>query len=370
MDSEDIKDLTVNEFCKKCGWKRRGDYYDLVESICRAYDLDQDAFVKSDDSQLDYIKDDHAHRFKKEWNDLAYVLFSMYTENPYKNLNSTENSATTEDVLTYYKKYIKKIDELSDFHRKNVQLSNEYQATLLEITHLGLAQKKFQLLFTMAEKFPIELRSALWIDLIKLIDKLAVSYNYYNLLVKKNIECEKVPYNKQLVGDLECGSLDQLLAKMLKNEMDHDVLLDRESLINEYNEAVNELDEIFMANDPPEFQQLVNKFFEENNIEAKLQEAGNPLAEMTIERIKRSATTVKAPTIDEIVQEAIISNNNNGKPLDEDKLRLAGELVKAQMEEGQENEKNKKLAEDALKTISFSVNKREKLKRVSKGKKK
>lgn len=367
------KDLTLIEFCDKIGWKRKEKrYYELVDSVCECYGLDLDVFKMSDESQRDYIKEDHKFRFKKEWNDLAAVLFSMYDKNPYnKKANSNENSASIDQIIKYYEDCIQLVEtKLPDFHRKYIQLHNVYQATLMEITHLGMVQEKLQLLFSVLGKIPVELRSILWIELIKTIDNLTVEAYHTLFVEKEKLELNKGPYNKQLYGDLKHNSIDYLVAEMLDNEMSQDHLDDRQNLIDNYNKARKQLDDYFEEQDPPEVRNAVNKFAEENNIDEIILNTRKMLEEKEIARIKKHATKVMTPNIDEIVELKLQKErelNLFGKKSNADKWRIAGEQVKVAIEE---NKENKATAEIVLRNVNYSINKRVKLKREEKRKRK
>lgn len=258
------KDLTIKEFIKMLGWSEKK-FYNNIELMCdkNVYDIDIGSFKKAGKTKEDYIGDENTYSFRKEWNDLALLLFRMYSDNPYFRANSNARKVSIDSVIEYNTKFLKAIHEdLNTYNSLEIQLHPVYTYTIIETYAMKKVKEKIELFLYSISKMPVEARAETMLELNDKLDDIIInSYISYSN-IKENIEHDKGQlFINQLYGELENISLDKFVAQVLKKEMDNEFRNERKQLNNKAQKMRNNIDDFFMENEPKELVERVNEFW-------------------------------------------------------------------------------------------------------------
>jgi hypothetical protein len=317
-------DLDFKEFIKLLGWSKNK-FFDNIEKICSkdVYDIEIDKFRKAGTTKVDYEKDDKNFCFKEQWQDLAYVLFTLFVENPFYRKNSTAESIRLEDIVKYNIDSLKMVEqELPDYHRRQIQLHPVYAATLIETKAMKRVSEKIQFLLATISKIPIETRTEIWVNFDKIINYQLIQSYLSTIHAKDKIEEEKGElFKNQLFGEYEHISLDKYLAQVLKKEMDVEFVKERDSIGELYVESQNDLDKMYMdiCEDTPDEVYAINKMYEELELDKLIQKTQEGMIENLIkERLTEAANMIEnstsvESTIDEIIRDLEKSDGKHNK---------------------------------------------------------
>lgn len=355
------KDLNINEFLQLLHWERKK-FYKNIDNICseEVYDIDKGQFKKAGTTKDDYKKGENTYCFKKEWVDLAYVLFSMYDKNPYYRSNVDVESVSINDIIDYYNECINLIEnKLPPFQRREVQLNPVYSATLEEISHLNIIKDKFQLLFTVASKLPVESRVSFWKEIELSIDQLAIMTYYKKMEYSDKLNNEKgAIFRDQLYGEFVNKSIDNLIAQTLKNYMNKRFQQDRKDIMDFSQHLLEVAGKFAELLDTPETINAVNNEWKQKNGQKIVEEMQDKMFDQEIKEIQGRAKSVVETDIDSAVNALITCYKNfpSGISKEQEKLlKIAGDMVKEDIES---NRQYKNTAESILKGISFDINNR------------
>lgn len=291
------RDLNLEEFLSEIGWSK-SKFYENIKNICseEVYNIEIGKFKKAGRDKEDYTTDERHFCFRKEWYEIAYVLFSLYTDNPFYRKNSNSESVTFKEILEYHKNSLMIVEEeLPDYYRKQTMLHPVYLSTLTEIKMMENISNKLSMLLTLGSKMPIEIRTNMWKTLNCVIDVTLIDSYMYGLNLKEALDIEKGDlYKNQLFGEVEHISLDKFIAHTLKQEMDEDFVKEREELNKKYAEAQDLLDDIYIkeSGDSEEYVKMVKEKFIELNMQEKLDEAQEYIDKMTIDNCRMKAIEI------------------------------------------------------------------------------
>lgn len=358
------KDLNLKEFLEEIGWSK-SKFYDNIYRICskEAYDIEIGKFKKAGRDKEDYTTDDRHFCFKKEWYEIAYVLFSLYADNPFFRKNSNSESVTFKEILEYYKNSVMIVEEeLPDYYRKQTMLHPVYLSTLTEIKMMENISNKLSMLLTLGSKMPIEIRTNMWKTLNNVIDITLIDSYIYGLNLKEALDVEKGDlYRNQLFGEVEHTSLDKFIAHTLKQEMDEDFVKEREELNKKYAEEQEMLDKLYIkvSGDSEEFVKMVKEKFIELNLQEKLEEAQEVKEKMIIDNYRKKAIetgefdTSIENSIDKIIKEL----EKKGDPSNKETIEKL-EKVKAIVTKDLEDYKVNSATEKFLSELNYKIMKR------------
>ncbi|MBV4429542.1 hypothetical protein [Clostridium tyrobutyricum] len=261
------EDMNFKDFIKSLGWSKNK-FYDNIKRMCskEVYDIDINNFRKAGKAKLDYKKDDRNFCFKKEWKDIAYVLFTMFSENPFYRKNSTAESVNLNDIIEYNKKCLKVVaDKLPKNFRRETQIHPVYTSTIMETGIIENISTKIKLMFDCISKLPIEKRVEMWLNLDNQINEVIIYYYLSSYIDKKDMDNSKgEEFKNQLFGEYENISLDKYMAQVLKNEMNSDFVKERDAIIKKEEDYWKALDNFAMSFDSPEEIKAVNESWEKN----------------------------------------------------------------------------------------------------------
>ncbi|WP_297426067.1 hypothetical protein [Clostridium sp.] len=317
-------DMGFKEFIELLGWSKNK-FFENIKRICskEVYDIDIGKFRKSGETKLDYEKDDKNFCFKDGWKDLTYVLFTMFTDNPFYRKSTKANNVTLESIIKYNTDSLKMIEqELPNYQRRQIQLHPVYEATLIETKAMKNVSEKIQLLLATISKFPIETRTELWVNFDKLINYQLIQSYLSTIEAKEQFGKEKGElFKNQLFGEYEHISLDKYLAEVLKREMDDEFIKERDSIGKMYSEAQQDLDNIYMSvcEDTPEQIEVINNMYDDLGLDKLLDNfEGWKTDQFIKERLTEAANMIENNTsvdntIDEIINELKKSNEEHSK---------------------------------------------------------
>ena len=306
--------MNFKEFIELLGWSKNK-FFDNIEKICskEVYNIDIGRFRKSGATKEDYEKDDKNFWFKEQWKDIAYVLFTMFVDNPFYRKNSTADSISLENIIKYNIDCLKLVEQqLPDYHRRQIQLHPVYAATLIETKAMKKVSEKIQLLLSSLSKMPVEARTEIWVNFDKLINHQLIQSYLSAICAKEKIEEDKGElFKNQLFGEYEHISLDKYLAQVLKKEMDIEFIKERDTIGELYVEAQKDLDKMYMdiCEDTSEEIEAINRMYEESGIEELLMKTREIMIENLIkERLTKASKMIEDSTsvdstIDEIIKD-------------------------------------------------------------------
>lgn len=353
------KDLTLKEFIKLLGWSERK-FYDNIELMCQkdTYDIDIGAFKKAGKTKEEYIKDENSYDFKKEWNDIALLLFKMYSENPYFRGNRNARKVSIDSVIEYNTKFLKNIrNDLNTYNSLEVQLHPVYTYTVVETYAMRKIKEKIELFLYSISKMPIEARAETMLEFNRKIDEIIInSYVNYGE-IKEEIEDEKeVLFKKQLYGELENISLDKYIAQVLKREMSAEFRKERDELNKKAQEIRDSIDNFVMSLDSKEEIEAVNKFWEQYGDDDVLKLLKEKILKKQIEEnIKIAKIKVEnSSNIEKKIDELIVNENKNKTLKTKKRLKRLNELKNMICQDSNKTD-FEKIAENLLQEINFSV---------------
>ena len=355
-------DMSFKEFIELLGWSKNK-FFENIERICseEVYDIDIDKFRKAGEKKEDYSKDERNFCFKNQWKDIAYVLFSMFVENPFYRKNSTASSVALEDIIKYNIDSLKIIEqELSDYHRRQIQLHPTYAATLIETKAMKRVSEKIQFLLSSISKMPIETRTEIWVNFDMIINYQLIQSYLSTINAKEKIEEDKgTLFKNQLFGEYEHISLDKYVAQVLKKEMDEEFVKERDNIGALHIEAKNDLDERYakVTEDTPEEMEVINKMYDELGLEELIRQTQERMVEDLIkERLIEAAEMIENSTsvdhtIDEIINNLENTNGvDNGKQIE--KLKEVKGIIS---KNSKEIEKFSNIADKILCELNYNI---------------
>ncbi|RMD02324.1 hypothetical protein D9O40_06720 [Clostridium autoethanogenum] len=355
MDTNN-RDMNFKDFIKLLGWSKNK-FYANIEKMCskEVYDIDINEFRNAGKAKLDYEKDDRNFCFKKEWKDIAYVLFTMFSENPFYRKNSTVQSVNLDDIIKYNKKCLKLVaDKLPDNFRRETQIHPVYISTIMETEIIENISKKIQLMFDCVSRLPIEKRVELWMNLDNEINEKIIYYYISSYIDKKDVDDSKGElFQKQLFGEYQNVSLDKYMAQVLKNEISSEFVKNRDKVIKERDDLYKMLDQIAMLLDSPEEIKAVNERWEKEIGEEKHKKMQEELLENEVkQRLDDAHKMVSINTsIDGTINKYIKMLKNDKQ--DETKKEFIKRLE--ELKEMNKNNKFKNISDRILCELSYGI---------------
>lgn len=152
MDNKFGKDLSLNEFLSKTGYKKSS-FYDRLDDMYGekgAYKIPQYKFKKIGrklGEREDQKKGDNDFLFKKEWADLAVVLTRMYKNNPMYSKASSYKKMNLDKFQAFNAYCLNEIENLNDNHKNEVKTHPIYGAMIMEKIMLERVQEQMNVLF-------------------------------------------------------------------------------------------------------------------------------------------------------------------------------------------------------------------------------
>lgn len=356
------EDMNFKEFIELLGWSKNK-FFLNIKKICseEVYDININKFKKAGEEKEDYSQDERNFCFKSEWIDIAYVLFTMFVDNPFYRSNKSVDSVSLEQMIQHNKDCLGLVDqELSDYHRRQIQLHPTYQATLMEAQAMGNVSQKIQLLLTSISKMPVETRSGIWMNLDNLINHQLIQIYLSNLDAKEKYEKSKDElYKNQLYGEYEHISLDKYLAQVLKKEMDEEFVSERQGLGEDLEKAVQELDDmdIEVSGDTTEDMEYINEIYEalglrDLTLKIKSADIENNIIEGLVQasEIIGDGESVE-DTVDDIIS-AIKDSDSENQQRDIDKLNEIKIMIGKDL---REIEKFSSVVDKVLRELNYNI---------------
>lgn len=356
-------DISLDEFIGIIKWDKNK-FYRNIKKICSNYQLDQWKFKGAGvEKKEDLLKGDSTYVFKKEWKDLAIILFKMYEFNPYSRSNSVINSkaGAFEKLLDYNKETLKLVDSINQKAlRREIQLHPTYLATIMETKAMTSVSDKISLLLGCLNNVSIETRTSFWVSIEKIMNDLIIQLHLSEVEMKETIDLEKGDlYRDLLYGECEFNSLDKFVAEVLKKEMDMEYTSKRSAYFEQYEEANIDLDEIFqnIYKDTPEEQKAINDKFESLIGDDILAKVYDDFSEIYTETKIREACALvgESTTIDETLNE-YISRLEQHKNEDESRSIVRLKHIKPRIKNIDDNKtKFKQVAENVLTELNAAI---------------
>jgi len=257
------KDLNFQEFIDILGWKK-SKFFENIGPICSkdVYDIDVGNFRIAGKTKVEYTKNEINFCFKKEWADLALVLFKMFEKNPYYRVNSKASNRSLEEVVKYNEYCLNLIDkELPIYQRQQIQMHPVYEATFIEKKIMEELSNRINTLLLVTSNMPIETRTEFWLSFNELINYNLINSYLVGMQTKEKMDAEKGDRFKKLMhGEYTYKCLDFYVADVLKREMNQSAETERKKLFDVLNEERKALDEIEIkeSGDSPEFIRAVD----------------------------------------------------------------------------------------------------------------
>lgn len=265
-------DLNLKEFLKKIGWNENK-FYKNIGVMCSkdVYDIDIGNFRKAGKTKEDYFDDEKNFLFKKEWNDLAILLFKMFGESPFFRSNSKATSASLDSVVEYNNKFLKAVEnEINTYNSLEIRMHPVYYSTKVETLAMEKVKEKIQLFFSIMSEVPIESRANMWLEISNRIDEVIIKNYVWSKQAKEEGEKDKGElFKTQIYGEYEHTSLDKYIAQVLKNEMNSDFTKERLDINKEIHKWKVVFDKVAMILDGEENVNNINELWEKNNGEKK-----------------------------------------------------------------------------------------------------
>lgn len=271
-NSNTNKDLKLEEFIKVLGWNENK-FYENVKKMCseQVYNIDIGKFKKAGETKEDYYDDERNFCFKKEWNDIAILLFKMFGENPYYRANSKATSASLDSVIKYNEKFLEAIkNDINEYNSMEIRLHSVYYSTYAENLAIKKVNEKLQLFFSLMSEVPVESRANMWIEISNKIDEAIIKNYVWSKQAKKEAETDKGElFKNQMYGEYEHISLDKYVAQVLKNEMNPQFREERLEINRKKHEWMKIFNRVAMNLDGAEEVARVNELWEKNEGEKK-----------------------------------------------------------------------------------------------------
>lgn len=359
-------DLNLNEFLDEIEWGKNK-FYENIKIMARedVYGIEVVKFKKAGEDKEDYFDDDLHFCFRREWKDLAILLFKLYDENPFYRKNRTADNVELNEILEYVEDSIWHVDDIeSEYHRKHIMLHPVFHSTFAEVNMLENISSKLSMLLELGSKMPVEVRTGMWIFFNEAIDTALVKGHLAGLSFKEFIDKDKgTLYKNQLFGEVEHTSLDKFIAEMLKKEMDEEFRNEREEISKLHAEAQKELDDIYIkaSGDTEEDIQKINQRYDELGIQVMVDEtiekAYENIIQMGLEKAKKYGdfSTSIEDTID-----VTINNLERDNPIDKDELIEKLKEIKSIIAKDLEDFKVNDTTEKFLTEINYKILKRRK----------
>ncbi len=354
--------MNFNEFIALLGWSKNK-FYDNIKKICskETYDIDIGKFRKAGETKVEYDRNDNDFCFKKEWQDIVYVLFTMFADNPFYRANSSADSITLEEIIKYNKDCLKLIaGKLPDYQRRLIQLHPTYAATLIETKAMKKVSQKVQFLLSSLSKMPVEARTEIWVNFDKLINNQLIQSYLSSINTKEKIQEDKGDlFKNQLFGEYEHISLDKYVAQVLKKEMDAEFVKERDSINELYVQSDKDLDKNYMdiCEDTPEEIEAIDRMYEASGLDELLQGTREKMIENLIkEKLTEASNMIENSTsvdstIDEIINDLEKADGVNNKKQIE-KLKEVKAIVSTN---SKEIEKFSSIADKILCELNYNI---------------
>lgn len=256
------KDLNFEEFIEKIKWNKNK-FIENIDIMCSkdVYDIDKWKFKKAGSKKEDYNKEELEYCFKKEWSDIALLLFEMFGKNPYFRKNCKVTSVNLDSIIQYNQEFLDNIEEkLNIYTSLEIMLHPVYEATYTEKLVMEKVKEKLNLFFSIMSQEPVEARANMWIKLSEKIDELIITNYVLSKKAKNQLEKDKGQvFKNQLYGEYENVSLDKYLAQLLKREMDEEFRKERISINNKKIKIMKVLDRVAMELDSEEEVNNINE---------------------------------------------------------------------------------------------------------------
>lgn len=266
------KDLNFKEIIEKIHWNKNK-FIENIDIMCSkdVYDIDKWKFKKAGSKKEDYYKEELEYCFKKEWSDIALLLFEMFGKNPYFRKNCKITSVNLDSIIQYNQEFLDNIEEkLNIYTSLEIMLHPVYEATYTEKLVMEKVKEKLNLFFSIMSQEPIEARANMWIKLSEKIDELIIADYVLSKKAKNQLEKDKGQvFKNQLYGEYENTSLDKYLAQLLKREMDEEFRKERISINNKKIKMMKLLDRVAMELDGEEEVNRVNEMWNNSKQEKK-----------------------------------------------------------------------------------------------------
>jgi len=351
------EDLKLEEFIKVLGWNQNK-FYENVRRICSedVYNIDIGKFKKAGETKEDYYNDERNFCFKKEWSDIAILLFKMFAENPYYRANSKPTSASLDSVIEYNEKFLEAIkNEINKYNSLEIQLHPAYSSTYAETLAMKKVKEKIQLFFTLISKVPIESRANMWLELSNKIDEIIIKNYVLSKQAKEEVEKDKGElFKNQMYGEYEHISLDKYIAQLLKNEMNPTFREERLEINRKKHVWMKIFDKVSIRLDSVEEVNKVNKIWNQTNGERnKIVSKINELEIEIKKQLKDKENLVNRITdINENIDRVIENQKKFG---DTENVKILKELKETLLKTNNSIGDFEKVIENVIQEVNFNV---------------
>ncbi|MDB8562402.1 hypothetical protein PNU51_14005 [Turicibacter sanguinis] len=251
MDNKFGKDLSLNEFLSKTGYKRSS-FYDRLDDMYGekgAYKIPQYKFKKIGrklGEREDQKKGDNDFLFKKEWADLAVVLTRMYKNNPMYSKASSYKKMNLDKFQAFNAYCLNEIENLNDNHKNEVKTHPIYGAMIMEKIMLERVQEQMNVLFRYLSDSSIEQRTIVFQHLDISISQLLLECFVIGENTKSTIKHDANEFQKFFLGDFMYTFMDLFIAELLAKEVDEEFINEKREFIENYAEKNIETTSISM----------------------------------------------------------------------------------------------------------------------------
>ncbi|MGG5769304.1 hypothetical protein [Bacillus wiedmannii] len=234
------KDLSLKDFLKEIGWDKRKFHYHR-EFIQDRYNLNLELFKKGSNNTEKHSDEDH-YSFKKEWNELAIMLYKLYDKSPFKAKGKNIEKLDLETLLQFQNDSINLIHGLEKEYVSELLGHPAFHSAIVEINALDDVIKKYDLLMQGIESVSIETRAMFWIYLSESLNEMLIKLQQIDLYGKNRTKNEMAGFESFTFSDYKHKSLDFLIASYLNKLLQKENFIERNQFKNDVQEANKILD--------------------------------------------------------------------------------------------------------------------------------
>lgn len=247
------RDLTRNELIEELGWSDETFKFRFAKFLLR-YDFKEADF-----------KEKGRYLFRKEWNEILYVLLNSIHEHPLYEEGSTEESSPLDKMVHYYRQLLAEIEDcLPREIRMDLMSHPIYLNTQIEFNMMEKLQRKLASWMSLITSMPPRVRIMMWNSMNESIDTWTKSICVAHVKDQEIKELvEKDTYLSHGEAEIQLEHLDVLLAHRLRKVI-------RAMKSNQQEQKIQAMEELDMAyvnmrrlNGDVDDTEIVNQLFEE-----------------------------------------------------------------------------------------------------------
>ncbi|QQE74172.1 hypothetical protein KDJ56_20400 [Brevibacillus composti] len=227
------RDLTWEEMCEELGWPEETFKF-RFKKFCERYSFRPEDFQEKG-----------AYLFRKEWNEILYVLLNSIHEHPLYREGNTEKTAPFDKMVHYYRQLLDDIEDcLPRDIRMDLMSHPIYLNTKLEFSMMEKLQEKMGSWMSLVTTMPPRVRVMMWQKMNHSMDewaKILCAVHVRAQEIQQLLESDEYLSEGEKEAQLE--HLDVLLAHRLRKEINRTKFRMDEKIIA----AMQHLDQIALG---------------------------------------------------------------------------------------------------------------------------